>query len=285
MLFGIDVASVDENKNTNWQLAKAQGPISFAIIRSNQSTKVDPQFGKTWPQLKATGIVRGAYMFLNFPNKGKSKPAEPDVQAQTLVDTVGELEPKDLPPTLDVEFPGGRLQTGMTPSQALDWVRAAWTVLRDAYDAPPMIYTSARVWREDLEDEPAPDLVESPLWLARYFWKERTPAKRDAAAFANGQRTPPVPVPWGTAWAVHQYQGDAVQHPGFSSTVDMNRFNSLLRGSSGDAVKWAQRRLGIATSGKFDNAMFDAVVAFQRSHGLVDDGIIGPRTFAALCWE
>ena len=110
------------------------------------------------------------------------------------------------------------------------------------------------------------------------------PAVRDASAFENGQKTPPVPKPWGTAWAFHQYQGDAVKLPGFSSTVDMNRYNALTSGSSGDSVKWVQRRLGVTESGSFDKKLSASVVAFQNARGLVGDGIIGPRTFAALCW-
>lgn len=285
MLFGIDIADVDGNKNANWQQAKANGPISFAIIRSNQSTRVDSQFSKHWPLLKSVGLVRGAYMFLNFPKKGKAKPPDPDVQAQTFVNTVGTLERSDFPPTLDIEFPGGRTATGMTPGEALDWARAAWSVLRGAYKAAPIIYTSGRVWREDLRSEAAPDLIESPLWLARYYWKARTPAVRDAAKFANGAHKPSVPDPWGDAWMIHQHQGDAIQLPGFSSTVDMNRFNTLLEGSSGDAVRWAQRRLRLQETGKFDKSMSGAVVSFQRASKLVEDGIIGPRTFASLCWE
>jgi GH25 family lysozyme M1 (1,4-beta-N-acetylmuramidase) len=284
MLFGIDVAEVDGNKTANWQLAKAQGPINFGIVRASQCTRTDKTFAKFWPQLQSAGLVRGAYMFLDYPRKG-TKVAAPDVQAQKLVDTVGELTRTDLPPTLDIEFPGGRKVTGMTAKVALDWARTAWTTLRDAYGTPPIIYTSARVWIEDLANQSAPDLVESPLWLARYFWKSRTPAMRDAAAFANGKNAPPVPMPWGNAWAVHQYQGDALKLPGFSSTIDMNRFNTMTAGTKGDFVKWAQRRLGLVANGTFDTAMAKAVSKFQRKRQLVADAVIGPRTFAALCWR
>jgi lysozyme len=286
MLFGLDVASVDENKNANWQLAKAKGPISFAVVRATQSTWVDPQFAKSWVSLKAAGLVRGAYMFLNYPNleKGVKKVASPEKQAQKFIDTVGDLGPTDLPPALDIEFPNGRTATGLRALEALDRARTAWNVLRNHYGAAPIIYTSRRVWNEDLNNIAAPDLVDSPLWLARYFWKTKRPAIRDAAVFADGKKNPPVPAPWGSAWAIHQYQGDAVDFPGFSSTVDVNRFNTLTSGSSGDLVKWAQRRLGIAESGKFDAAMAKKVVEFQHRRHLVGDGIIGPKTFAALCW-
>src|SRR5262249_47409417 len=102
-----------------------------------------------------------------------------------------------------------------------------------------------------------------------------------------GRLDPPVPPPWGDAtnWWVHQYQGDALGFPGFSSTVDVNRFNPMVQGAAGDRVKWVQRRLGLAESGELDETMRKKVVAHQRAKGLTPDGIIGPRTFATLCWS
>jgi hypothetical protein len=41
-------------------------------------------------------------------------------------------------------------------------------VFKSYYKVAPMIYTSERVWREELSNLPAPDLTESPLWLKHY---------------------------------------------------------------------------------------------------------------------
>lgn len=286
MIFGIDTASVAGNKNPGWAQAKAQGPISFAIIRSNYGTTVDKTFARDWPRMAEAGLVRGAYLFLRFPRNGKGV-ASPQEQAEAMVATLGALAPGDLPPTVDVEFPGGRGETGLSAGACLDGVRAAIAVLAAHYGAAPLVYTSARVWRDDLANLGAPDLVQSPLWLARYFYKAGTTAARDAAAFANGQRTPAVPPPWGDAdnWWIHQYHGDAIGLPGFpSGNVDMNRFNTLIQGARGQRVKWVQRRLGLLETGRFDADMVAAVRAFQVDHDLVADAIIGPRTFARLAW-
>jgi len=288
MIFGLDCASVDKNKNPNWGRAKAEGPLSFALLRASYGRTPDSRFAHDWPEIKMAGLTRGAYLFLRFPKRGREAPPDPDVQAQALVDTVGALDRTDFPVTIDVEFPdGGRVDTGMTSAQALDWVRAAWKVAHDAYGVAPMLYTSARVWREDLNNAPAPDLAESPMWLARYFWKAGRPAARDAGAFAERRLDPPVPPAWGDSsnWWIHQYQGDAVEFPGFSSTVDVNRFNPMVKGARGDRVKWVQRRLGVSETGTFDAAMLAQVRAYQRKRGLVDDGVVGPRTFASLCWS
>src|SRR5580658_4363712 len=104
--FGIDTASVDDNKNPNWMRAKAQVPIDFAIIRSNFGTVPDPVFARDWPKLKEAGVVRGAYLFLRFPHSTRGRPPAPDAQAKAFIATVRNLDESDLPPTLDVEFPG-----------------------------------------------------------------------------------------------------------------------------------------------------------------------------------
>jgi lysozyme len=283
MIFGIDSASVAGNRNPDWTKAKATGPISFAFVRSNYGTTPDKVFARDWALLKQAGLVRGAYLFLRFPQKGRAAPT-PEAQAGAAIATIGDLEDGDLPPALDVEFPGkGRSDTGLSIEECLDRVRAAWTVMRGNYGVAPFIYTSARVWRDDLGNAPAADLTESPLWLARYFFKSG-PAARDASAFSSGKLDPPVPPPWGDAgnWWIHQYQGDATKFPGMTGNVDMNRFNVAFKGGRGGRVAWAQRRLAIAASGRFDAATDDAVRGFQSDNRLISDGVIGPRTFAYL---
>jgi len=283
MIFGIDSASVAGNSNPDWTKAKATAPISFALVRSNYGTTPDKAFARDWPRMKQAGLVRGAYLFLRFP-RGKAV-ASPEAQAAAAIDTIGDLDDGDLPPTVDVEFPGkGRSETGLSAQECLDGVRAACAALADNYGVAPIIYTSARVWRDDLGNAPADDLTESPLWLARYFFKPG-PAVRDASAFESGKRNPAVPPPWGDAdnWWIHQYQGDAVKLPGLpTGNVDMNRFNAALKGARGGRVRWLQRRLGIPENGRFDAVTESALRDFQDDNDLVSDGIVGPRTFAYL---
>ena len=259
--------------------------MSFAIIRSNWGIYPDPAFVRNWPLIQQAGIVRGAYLFLRFP-RGEHPAPDPAAQATAFIKKVGRLAESDLPPSLDVEFPGrlGRRETGLTAPQCLASVRAACKVLTDHYGVAPIIYTSARVWREDLLNLPAADLAESPLWLARYPFK-KGPAILDARV--SRLASPPVPPPWGdsTNWWIHQYQGDAIQLPGFpSGNVDLNRFNVLLNGTTGDRVKWIQRRLGIAQNGLFDPATDRALRSFKARKGIPPEDGVGPRTFAYLCW-
>jgi peptidoglycan hydrolase-like protein with peptidoglycan-binding domain len=292
IIFGLDTYSGDGNKKPNWAQAKAQVPIDFAIIQSNYGVWEDSVFKRDWPRLKDAVIVRGAYLFLRFPppvsKYHEKKVPDPVSQAEAFIKTVGTLHESDLPPSLDVEFPGGRQFTGMTARQLLDGVRAAWKVLKDHYHVAPIIYTSARVWQEDLSNLPALDLVESPLWLAKPWpFKLHHPAVWNAGIFAGGHLDPKVPSTWGPGnWWIHQYQGDADARAlsGFNQ-VDMDRFNPMRAGVSGDRVMWVQRRLGIVQNGRFDSAMSSALRTFQDKKGLPPNGVIDPRTFAYLCWS
>jgi len=56
----------------------------------------------------------------------------------------------------------------------------------------------------------------------------------------------------------------------------------LQRGSSGSSVQALQRVLGVTPTGNFGPVTARAVRAFQSSHGLTVDGIVGPHTGAAL---
>jgi GH25 family lysozyme M1 (1,4-beta-N-acetylmuramidase) len=288
-VIGVDYASVDSNEHIDWGAAARAG-VDFAIVRGAYGAWIDPTLKRDWNALAAAGLVRGAYLYLRCPRLGHPSPATPQAQALALVRAIQEAGPRspfDLPPTVDVEFPGnGRVETGLTAVQAVDWVMRAWRTLRDAFGVAPIVYTSARVWKEDLANLPATELAESPAWLARYPFKTRIGAVTERGVVSQ-LAWPPVPPPWGDAsnvW-IHQYQGDALRAPGFGGTVDLNRFRSMARGATGDRVRWVQRRLGRSQSGTFDADLDKVVRTFQRMSGLDQDGIIGPRTFAALCWS
>jgi N-acetyl-anhydromuramyl-L-alanine amidase AmpD len=56
---------------------------------------------------------------------------------------------------------------------------------------------------------------------------------------------------------------------------------TLRRGCSGDDVAAWQRFLGIGESGTFDDVTEEATRDWQARHGLVADGVVGPKTRAA----
>jgi hypothetical protein len=56
----------------------------------------------------------------------------------------------------------------------------------------------------------------------------------------------------------------------------------LRLGSRGESVKTLQSRLGVRPTGWFGPVTRRKVRAYQRAHGLVADGVVGPLTWAAL---
>ena len=57
---------------------------------------------------------------------------------------------------------------------------------------------------------------------------------------------------------------------------------TLRRGAAGPLVKDVQRKLGVDADGIFGAGTEAAVRAFQRTRAMVPDGIVGPKTWAAL---
>lgn len=300
LYIGVDLASVDANKLVDWNAAKAAG-CRFAIIRGSYVNWVDPTWAREHDRAKAAGMVVGAYL---FPDMGVNA-ISPQQQVEVFSSAV-KCGPGDFPPTLDVEFPGGIKKTGRSRRELLLTTLIFEHLLRQKYGVPPMIYTSARVM--DQQDEDSLDVThqsvdvsafrDCPLWEARYAMNYRLPAVGDDASekqVVERLPRPPTASPWrdvrfpntDSAVSIFQYQGDAIKFPGFSATVDMNRFFDLRVGAVGTRVAWLQRRLGMVegTVGLFDDATEAAVELFQKTSGLVADGLVGPRTFAQAAWS
>jgi peptidoglycan hydrolase-like protein with peptidoglycan-binding domain len=77
------------------------------------------------------------------------------------------------------------------------------------------------------------------------------------------------------AWANIAY--DAFSGGAVDPTLPM-----LWKGARGAAVQTLQKMLGVPADGVFGQITKEAVVAYQRGHGLVPDGVVGPVTWAAL---
>lgn len=57
---------------------------------------------------------------------------------------------------------------------------------------------------------------------------------------------------------------------------------TLRRGMTGELTKQVQAKVGVNPDGRFGAKTEAAVRDFQRAHGLVPDGIVGPKTWRAL---
>jgi len=76
--------------------------------------------------------------------------------------------------------------------------------------------------------------------------------------------------------------GGAAPRPSVIPAADERSRPTLRRGNTGEFVETVQTALGVAVTGTFDAVTEAAVREFQRRNGLVPDGIVGPRTWAAL---
>src|SRR5262245_61072794 len=70
--------------------------------------------------------------------------------------------------------------------------------------------------------------------------------------------------------------------PSMIPAVDSESRPTLRRGARGDLVTQVQAKLQIDADGSYGPVTEAALRQFQRDHGLVPDGIVGPRTWATL---
>jgi GH25 family lysozyme M1 (1,4-beta-N-acetylmuramidase) len=188
-VFGIDVSKWQGE--IDWA-AVADSGVRYAFIRASHGTGIiDEWFDVNWQQARAHGVLRGVYQYF--------EPAQdPIAQADLMLDMMGELQPGDLPPVIDVES-----NTDSTPPQTAAAVQAWVDHVEAATGVQPIIYTGRYFWQDHVASDA---FVDYPLWIAHY---------------TDG--CPNIPDPW-TTWAFHQYSSTG-SVPGIAGNVDTNDFN------------------------------------------------------------
>jgi lysozyme len=197
MVLGIDISHFQ--RAIDWAVVAAS-EVRFCYIKATEGAgNVDPRFAENWRGAREAGLTRGAYHFFH-PS------ASPASQAESFLRTVGQLEPGDLAPVLDLEAPDA--WAGITPTErtalALQWLEYVEVRVR----ITPIVYLSPAFATEILEN--APQLGRYPVWLAHHT---------NAAA-------PTIAKPW-TSWTFWQYSSKG-QTPGVTLPVDLDRFNGSL---------------------------------------------------------
>jgi peptidoglycan hydrolase-like protein with peptidoglycan-binding domain len=292
---GIDYANTDHILPpgiSGFTKARATGArliIPRAIFGGLRGPFQDSYWARDKAVIVEAGLNRSAYLFITVPTKANPGTPQPRAQAEAFINYVGnELGPpmlgkrhQSMVPFIDIEMASDVL----TADQYYDWHLEVAQILRDYYGAWPGIYTSNRVWIENMKRHAAGKLAACPMWVAKPWpWAPRSPAKLDGAPGWY-----PTTIPQfgdSTNWMVYQYQGDGLGMPGFTpGAVDMNRVNLVRRGAKGSIVRWIQARAGgLAVDGDFGPLTDARIKALQSSYAIAADGIVGADTWTLLSW-
>jgi GH25 family lysozyme M1 (1,4-beta-N-acetylmuramidase) len=189
---GIDVSKFQGD--IDWQQVKASG-IEYAFIRVSDGLNFpDNKFQQNWDGSKQAGVLRGAYQFFR-PTQ------DPIAQADMFLAAMGELEPGDLPPVIDVEDDDGASPATIATNVGL-WLDR----VESATGRQPIIYTGKFFWNDFVQTN---EFAEYPLWIAQY-----------------GPVCPDLPTAW-TDWLFFQTSASG-SIPGIVGDVDTDLFNGSL---------------------------------------------------------
>lgn len=247
----------------------------------------DSYWARDRADIVTAGLKRSSYLFVCVPTKARPDTPEPAVQVKGFTDYVqldkpiSGQKPHDMVPFFDVE----QHSDVLTADQYYEWILEVAKLMRGAYGAWPGMYTSERVWTEELNNHAAGKLISCPLWIAKPWpWAVRTPVHLDGAPQYNPTTLPEFGD--ATNWICFQYQGDGLGMPGIGpGAVDMNRVNIVKRGGKGTLVRWIQARAGnLVVDGDFGPKTETRIKQLQAQYALTADGVVGIDTFTLLTW-
>lgn len=296
MTRGLDTAEVDGNSPPDYHAAYAAG-ARFTYLKASQHVYPDHYYGRDSGPARAAGLVVGAYHFPGWGPRAASANAQIGSFVTVLANSGDPQRGVDLPPVLDIE---GFKGCGWSPAECVEFVRQLVLEVQDQMHVTPGLYTSYFQW----DDLGRPSLAQVP-WMAdtALFLKtayrhparapyDPSPARAPHAGVTADDphdyyRAPPV---WDRAgvW-FQQHDGDAVGFPGFSKTVDVDRFFGL-DAPQGDTlvsdprVTWLQGKLGVPQNGTYGPVTEAAVRALQGRSNLPQTGAVDVATFAVVAW-
>jgi lysozyme len=191
---GIDVSYYQDT--IDWNGVANDGNVKFAFIRYSDGLSFhDSQWNNNWQGARAAGVMRGAYQLFRSNQN-------PIAEADALANAIGQLEPGDLPPVIDVETTDG--QSSSTIARHVDqWLNEVQAKL----GVRPIVYTGPYFWRDSVGGA---DETASPLWVAHY-----------------GTNCPYVPPPW-TSWTFHQYTDHGNVQGIHAAGTDFNVFGGTM---------------------------------------------------------
>jgi lysozyme len=271
------------NGEVDWDKLAAEQP-AFVIIKATDGMGVDPTFERNRRAALDRKLRLLWYPFL--------EPADSDRAIEHAIRVVAD---RTLPPMLDWEKAGVKHA-----------VVERWQDLCEAESRAGLVYYGLN----------APDLVTARIahWLRVLPQYPGSPTAPPRLPPWDGRPR----TDWSRQWFIWQWS-EKGRDPAFRGDVDLDRLacsvetfdawyrtgvlpaasvtmppsrltisRALRFNSTGDEVTMLQHRLvelgvpGVDTAGVFDTRTRRAVVSFQQLHRLGADGVVGPKTLAAL---
>ena len=279
-LNGIDIASYQTGIN----LSKVPG--DFVIIKTTQGNYYkNPAAAAQIQSAKAAGKLLGLYHY--------AAGGDPETEADYFIASLGDNVKKAVL-ALDWE----RNQNGVFGmSGSVNWICRWMKRVHDKCGTWPLFYCQLS---EVLARDWAPVAENCGLWLAQYVISESSsyrPTLQHGSLRAWG-----APAIWQytsgghlTGWAGNldlnvaymtrqAWAKYADPEGGSSSAGDAWPVpRTVKNGSTGKVVRFLQAALGNLTiDGKAQSKTVAAIKAFQAKHGLKQDGVCGPVTWAAI---
>jgi GH25 family lysozyme M1 (1,4-beta-N-acetylmuramidase) len=295
MLAGIDVSGA-WNGTVDWSRVHGAG-VRFAFAKCSEGVSyADPSFPGHFSDMRAAGVVRGAYHYAR-PQADRSGSEEAD-HMLGLMRAAG-WNAQDLPPAVGLQWD----DCPLGPDDLHTWFADFVATVEHALGRKPIVCTGG-FWTHRLA---ARSPLGCSLWLADDRFRARLPAAWPGWTFWQRTRTARVGGINGSvnldfyAGSAEQLlalgtDGDAVraaeepQIPsragyGPAPVVPYPGF-SLRAGIAGPEVRMWQnrmrsRRWTLAADGEFGPGCVAACEQFQRQHGLTVDGVVGPETWTA----
>ena len=261
-LKGIDVS--EWQGTIDWRKVAKDG-VQFAVIHAGYGRELsqkDKYFERNYAGARAAGIKVGAFWYSYADSVARA-----EQEARTCLKVL-DGKHLDLPVFFDQEYEPGILK--LSTKTRTDIVLKFLETIKAA-GRPGGLYSSTDFITTKLQ---ANRLTAYPLWIAEYGSKLHYTGKVWAWQYTDRGRVAGI-------------KGRVDMDHGYFEQTKTTNTDLLRKGDKGDDVKLLQHRLNILGSQLAEDGIWgvktdQAVRNYQYKAGLTVDGIVGPKTQAAL---
>ena len=261
-LKGIDVS--EWQGTIDWRKVAKDG-VQFAVIHAGYGRELsqkDEYFERNYAGARAAGIKVGAFWYSYADSVARA-----EQEARTCLKVL-DGKHLDLPVFFDQEYEPGILK--LSTKTRTDIVLKFLETIKAA-GRPCGLYSSTDFITTKLQ---ANRLTAYPLWIAEYGSKLHYTGKVWAWQYTDKGRVAGI-------------KGRVDMDHGYFAQPQTGNTDLLRKGDRGDDVKLLQHRLNLVGSPLTEDGIWgvktdQAVRNYQYKAGLTVDGIVGPKTQAAL---